>query len=48
MAQDCVRWLPGFVINSVETPEFVIANYNVSSSNKKHNKRTYSREAEPF
>jgi magnesium-transporting ATPase (P-type) len=41
MAQGDVRWLAVFVINSVETPMFAVAMYNISSSNNKHNKRTY-------
>jgi hypothetical protein len=48
MAQDDVRWLAVFVINSVETPEFVIAMYNGSTSNKKHDKRTYFVRQSPF
>ena len=49
MAQDHVRWLAVFVVNSIETPEFVIAMYNVgSSSNKKHNKPTYFVKQSPF
>jgi len=48
MAQDHVRWLAVFVINSVETPAFVIAMYKVNSSDKKHNKRAYFVKQSPF
>jgi len=37
-----------FVINSVETPEFVTAMYKVSNSNKKHSKRAYFVKQSPF
>jgi hypothetical protein len=40
MVQGDVRCLAVFVINSVETPVFAVAMYNISSNNK-HNKRTY-------
>jgi hypothetical protein len=48
MAQDHVRWLAAFVINSAETQEFVIAMYNIISSNKKCNKRAYFVKQSPF
>jgi hypothetical protein len=48
MAQDDVKWLAFFVINSVETPLFAVALYNINSSNNKHNERTYFVKQSPF
>ena len=48
VAQDDISWLAVFVIDSVETPVFATAVYNISSSNNKHNKRTYFEKQEPF